>query len=170
MPRTTKSPSGKNRHDPLLVQLREDDIEAKYGRVSQPGRRAKRATRRDSTGAGDESGETILDPKTSRKIFELARDQQVELGVLDGDDVADEDEEDEETSAARKPRAPPVYMGDDDEEEEEIEYEEYEIDAEDEFVGRLGLLVRLACSWLWYAANRLGRYAGTRCTLAVQHE
>lgn len=40
MPRAQKS-SGKSRHDPLLVQLDEDEVEAKYGRISQPGKRKK---------------------------------------------------------------------------------------------------------------------------------
>ena len=40
MPRTIKH-SGKSRHDPLHVQLDDDQIEAKYGRLSQPGKRKK---------------------------------------------------------------------------------------------------------------------------------
>lgn len=40
MPRATK-PTGKSRHDPLHVQLDDDQIEAKYGKVSQPGKRKK---------------------------------------------------------------------------------------------------------------------------------
>lgn len=39
MPRAQKS--GKARHDPLIVQLDEDAVEAKYGRVSLPGKRKK---------------------------------------------------------------------------------------------------------------------------------
>jgi essential nuclear protein 1 len=124
MPRTTTKATGKSRHDPLLVQLREDDEEAKYGRVSKPGRRAK-----DRGKAADDS--TILDPKTSRRIFELARDQQVELGVLDDDGADDEDAEDDSADAKLRPR---IAVADDDEEEEEYEVEEYEVDAEDEFV------------------------------------
>ncbi|KAI6151725.1 Bystin-domain-containing protein [Pisolithus tinctorius] len=82
MPRAQKST--KPRHDPLLAQIHEDELIAKYGRVSQPGKRNKsRKSRSD-----DEGGEVILDPKTSRKIFELARDQQDELEVPD-DEVED---------------------------------------------------------------------------------
>lgn len=40
MPRTQK-PSGKTRHDPLHIQLDEDEVQAKYGRLSQPGKRKK---------------------------------------------------------------------------------------------------------------------------------
>lgn len=82
MPRAQKST--KPRHDPLLAQIHEDELIAKYGRVSQPGKRNKsRKSRSD-----DEGGEVILDPKTSRKIFQLARDQQDELEVPD-DEVED---------------------------------------------------------------------------------
>lgn len=47
MPKT-KSPkhAGKNRHDPLHAQLKEDETFSKYGKVSQPGRRSKQQTRR----------------------------------------------------------------------------------------------------------------------------
>lgn len=40
MPRTKKA-AGKARHDPLLVQLDEEELEARYGRVSQLGKRTK---------------------------------------------------------------------------------------------------------------------------------
>jgi len=39
MPRAQKS--SKPRHDPLHVQLDEDEVEAKYGRISLPGKRKK---------------------------------------------------------------------------------------------------------------------------------
>lgn len=99
MPRATK-PSPKARHDPLHVQLDEDDIESKYGKISQPGKRKKS---RKSQGDDEENGEVrlvdqfslttevciqqylkvILDPKTSRRIFELAKDQQEEFEMPD---------------------------------------------------------------------------------------
>ncbi|TDL29749.1 Bystin-domain-containing protein [Rickenella mellea] len=82
MPRASK-PTGTARHDPLHVQLGEDELHEKYGKVTRPGKR-KKAKNND-----DENDEVILDPKTSRRIFELAQDQQDELGQL-------EDEEDEE--------------------------------------------------------------------------
>jgi essential nuclear protein 1 len=148
MPRATAKATGKTRHDPLLVQLHEDDVEAKYGRVSKPGKRQKGRT---SSGKGHEQdendpngeadGTTILDPKTSRKIFELARDQQVELGVLDEDGDPLKDEDDEEDIKLR-PRIGLGMNGMDEEEEEEYEVEEYEIDAEDEFVSRVPLRSR----------------------------
>lgn len=43
MPRATK-PLGKTRHDPLHVQLGEDEVEAKYGKVSRPNKRKKAKT------------------------------------------------------------------------------------------------------------------------------
>lgn len=132
MPRTTTLKSGtKTRHDPLLVQLREDEEELKFGRVSKPGKRSKTHSSQKSNGdaaTSEGNDTTILDPKSSRKIFELARDQQVELEVLD-EEAADEDEDEDE--AKLRPRLQDE-AGED--EEEEYEIEEYEIDAEDEFV------------------------------------
>lgn len=54
MPRAKKS-LGKSRHDPLLVQLDEDEVEARYGRISQPGKRKK--SRHSSNAADEESAE-----------------------------------------------------------------------------------------------------------------
>ncbi len=48
MPRTAKG-AQKGRHDPLLVQLGNDELEAKYGRLSQPGKR-KKFSRNDDEG------------------------------------------------------------------------------------------------------------------------
>jgi hypothetical protein len=36
-----RMPSGKSRHDPLIVQLNDDQLREKYGRLSQPGLRKK---------------------------------------------------------------------------------------------------------------------------------
>ncbi|KAG6918239.1 hypothetical protein DXG01_015832 [Tephrocybe rancida] len=110
MPRATAK-SSKSRHDPLLAQLDEDEVQAKYGRISQPGKRKKS---RKSTGE-DENPEVILDPKTSQRIFELARAQQDELEMpedeplaasssgprthaIRDDDNSDDDEDDENMS------------------------------------------------------------------------
>lgn len=46
MPRATK-PSGKARHDPLHVQLGEDEVQAKYGKVTRPGKRRKSSADND---------------------------------------------------------------------------------------------------------------------------
>ncbi|THG99564.1 hypothetical protein EW026_g2814 [Hermanssonia centrifuga] len=127
MPRVQK-PSGKTRHDPLHIQLGEDEQNAKFGKITRPGKRRK------SQGVdAEENGEVILDPKTSRKIFELARDQQEELG--------EEDEEDDEEEVSEKaefniPRTKEIDdddddLGDYDEDEMEEEVEEIEVDESD---------------------------------------
>ncbi|KAJ3919856.1 Bystin-domain-containing protein [Lentinula edodes] len=85
MPRDSK-PSPKTRHDPLLVQLDNDEHQVKYGRISEPGRRQKSS--KNFLG-DDENVEAVLDPKTSRRIFELARTQQDELDGLDEEIVED---------------------------------------------------------------------------------
>ncbi|EIN10812.1 cell adhesion protein byn-1 [Punctularia strigosozonata HHB-11173 SS5] len=112
MPRALKA-TGKTRHDPLLVQLREDEVHAKYGKVSQPGRRQKQRT------DDEDHEEAVLDPKTSRRILELAKDQQDEL---------EEAEDNQEGDGSREPR-----MQDGLEEEEEEEIEEYVYEPEEEF-------------------------------------
>ncbi|KAF8204826.1 cell adhesion protein byn-1 [Pholiota molesta] len=124
MPRAQKS-SGKSRHDPLLVQLDEDEVEAKYGRIhNQENAKSPRSIQ-----------ETMkkIHPKTSRRIFELARDQQDELEMPEDDDVP-EDDEDERTRVLSKPRTQARFNDEDEEDHsengEDIE-EEYEIDAGD---------------------------------------
>ncbi|KJA24624.1 hypothetical protein HYPSUDRAFT_38694 [Hypholoma sublateritium FD-334 SS-4] len=129
MPRAQKS-SGKSRHDPLIVQLDEDEVQAKYGRLSQPGKRKKFKT--GSAGDDEDASEVILDPKTSRRIFELARDQQDELEMPEDEDVPEENDEAEVLS---KPRMQARFNDVDDDDDhsengEDIE-EEYEIDAGD---------------------------------------
>ncbi|KAF5363856.1 hypothetical protein D9756_000596 [Leucocoprinus leucothites] len=126
MPRTQKQ-AQKPRHDPLFVQLNEDEVEAKYGRISQPGKRKKSHKTND-----DDGGDVILDPKTSRKIFELARDQQDELEMPDDDEASDGG------SKAAFMQLRSYSIDDDDDEEEptfddaeEVEEEELEIDEED---------------------------------------
>ncbi|KAF7978307.1 hypothetical protein HWV62_909 [Athelia sp. TMB] len=127
MPRAQQKPSGKTRHDPLHVQLDEDEVQAKYGRLSQPGKRKKS---RKSLNDDDESGEVILDPKTSRRIFELARDQQDEFEMPD-------DEQEPKHDTFKAPRAPMGNDDDDEDEDEDLAYgdedieEVMEIDADD---------------------------------------
>jgi hypothetical protein len=126
MPRTAK-PSGKSRHDPLYVQLGEDDHAVKYGKVARPGKRRKAAQEDD-----EENGETILDPKTSRKIFELARDQQEEL-----EEAAEEDEAEEQG----KPSFTVARTQQFEEDEDDLgEYEENDIEEVEEIVRSSALL------------------------------
>ncbi|EJF63053.1 cell adhesion protein byn-1 [Dichomitus squalens LYAD-421 SS1] len=131
MPKAPKQ-NTKAKHDPLHVQIGEDEVHAKYGRISQPGRRRKSKAQDDDD---DETGEVILDPKTSRRIFELARDQQEEL---DEKELEDEDEDDRpDLSALRAPAAADdlddldQYDNEDVEEIEEIEVDEDDMKALD---------------------------------------
>ncbi|KAF7301586.1 hypothetical protein MIND_00724100 [Mycena indigotica] len=114
MPAVRKA-SGKSRHDPLLVQLADDDIEARYGRVSQPGKRKKS---KDT----EQDDEVILDPKTSKRIFELARDQQDELGL---EDIDDDEEINTRAASLQKPR-PNENDSDEDSELEDLEDQDVE--------------------------------------------
>ncbi|EPT03099.1 hypothetical protein FOMPIDRAFT_1047090 [Fomitopsis schrenkii] len=125
MPRAVK-PTGKTRHDPLHVQLGEDEVYTKYGRVSRPGKRRKS---KDTEEDGEDNAEVILDPKTSRKIFELAKDQQEEVGVWE--DVEDEEEEEARRSNLTVPRT----QADEDEDEgddlERYDQDDYEEEVEE---------------------------------------
>ncbi|KAJ3861166.1 Bystin-domain-containing protein [Lentinula novae-zelandiae] len=103
MPRSSK-PSPKTRHDPLLVQLDNDEHQVKYGRISEPGRRQKSLKKFPEN---DENVEAVLDLKTSRRIFELARTQQDELdGIVNAED---EDEEDDGTEDDEREDAEEIF-------------------------------------------------------------
>lgn len=52
MPKAVKS-LGKSRHDPLLVQLDDDEHLEKYGRVSEPGKRKKSRRQSDEDDDGE---------------------------------------------------------------------------------------------------------------------
>ncbi|KAF8583972.1 cell adhesion protein byn-1 [Ramaria rubella] len=122
MPKAANSKkTKKNHHDPLHVQIKEDEVASKYGKVSRLGKRSKKQT------LDEENDEVIFDSKTSRRIFELAKDQQDELDSLpdDGDGYhqlrsrsEDEFNEEEEDSI------PEGSVGD-------KEYAELQIDEED---------------------------------------
>lgn len=109
MPRTTKFPI-KSRHNPLLAQLDDDEREARYGRISEPGRRQKPSKKFPEDDENVEVEISILrlrlsshnfiplfkvalDSKTSRRIFELAKTQQDELDALDEEIVEDAPQE-----------------------------------------------------------------------------
>ncbi|KIJ26986.1 hypothetical protein M422DRAFT_216042 [Sphaerobolus stellatus SS14] len=123
-------------HDPLHVQLKQDEVLETYGKVTRPGKRAKRTNKSD-----EENEEVLLDPKTSQRIFELAKDQQDELESLPDDDDGEFADETQE-KYREQPRI------DEDEEEEETfsegsvdaeEYAEFEIDEGD--IQTLGALL-----------------------------
>ncbi|KAF8607566.1 Bystin-domain-containing protein [Ceratobasidium sp. AG-I] len=133
MPRVSASSKGKSRHDPLHVQLGEDETFSKFGRVSSSGKRDKRQKQED-----ENELDVVLDAKTSRKIFDLAKDQQEELDLVDEDSPNEEDDEDEpkagrSSDVAKVTRAPVVQDSDEEDEEEypDEEYEELEIDPDD---------------------------------------
>lgn len=88
------------RHNPLPQQLQQDQLTSKFGLVSAPGRRSKKATKPQSasddeedqkqyaapqgmvTGGKSGGGSTqkkYIDPKLSRNILRLARQQQEEI-------------------------------------------------------------------------------------------
>ncbi|KAG2148035.1 Bystin-domain-containing protein [Suillus clintonianus] len=107
MPRVQRSV--KPRHDPLYAQLDVDEAQAKYGRVSQPGKR----TKRQKSSGDEESTEAVLDPKMSRRIFELARDQQEEIDMPEDEDEPRHEDERENF----KPRVQIMDDYDDDSED-----------------------------------------------------
>ncbi|KAJ2916465.1 hypothetical protein MD484_g3948, partial [Candolleomyces efflorescens] len=126
MPRAQK-PSSKPRHDPLHVQLDEDEAQAKYGRISQPGKRTK--SRRRSSEDGN-AAEVTLDPKTSRRVFELAKEQQDEL------EMPDDSDEDEAPRPNRHQPRPTHASDEDDDDNEDLDYTGVaDIEYEEEFVG-----------------------------------
>ncbi|CAD6578164.1 MAG: snoRNA-binding rRNA-processing protein [Tremellales sp. Tagirdzhanova-0007] len=77
MPRATKAI--RSRHDPLHVEIELDETFRRFGRLSHPGRRKGRT----SDIADEENGDE--DARMSKKILDLARDQQDEVAREDGD-------------------------------------------------------------------------------------
>ncbi|KAG8745783.1 snoRNA-binding rRNA-processing protein [Ceratobasidium sp. 414] len=134
MPRVSSSSNGKARHDPLHVQLGEDEAYSKFGRTTNTSKRGKK--RQDD----DENElDVVLDAKTSRAIFDLAKDQQAELDLVDDEGSGGESDEEREPIRSRSldpssaTRAPASDTSDEEDEDEypEEEYEELEIDPED---------------------------------------
>jgi hypothetical protein len=74
--------------------------------------------------------QAILDPKTSKRIFELARDQQDELNNPDVDEDVIEDD-------FTRPRTRNLEELDDDDEDEEEEFQGFQDDEERELVRHL---------------------------------
>ncbi|WVQ80698.1 hypothetical protein IAT38_002803 [Cryptococcus sp. DSM 104549] len=95
MPRVVKPQ--KPRHDPLHVSLEADESIRKFGRVSKPSK--KRATNDDE----DDDQPRGEDARMSKKILDLARDQQNEVARELGEEPWD-DEEEEEAEPSRRPR------------------------------------------------------------------
>ncbi|KAJ2059232.1 snoRNA-binding rRNA-processing protein [Coemansia sp. S146] len=125
MPKATSKP--KSRHDPLHVEL------TSGAQVKTKGR-AKYAER-EQTRAKKEGGEGYIDPKTSKRLLKIAREQQEEIGN------EDEDEEDvaaqyqDQSSDEDDDIAPGHHNYDDDEEDDsddegEADYSEEEYEEE----------------------------------------
>jgi essential nuclear protein 1 len=110
----------------LLVQLGNDELQEKYGRLSQPGKRKK--SRKGDKEDDDEKSEVVLDPKTSKRIFELAKSQQDELELPDED--LDEPNSPQNFS---RPRLPMETEDEDEDEDEYLSADEEPRDFEDEF-------------------------------------
>lgn len=150
MPRAVK-PSGKSRHDPLHIQLGEDELHAKYGKVARLGKRRKSRADEDEEEQGEvrsmgyayrnlcllDDAQVILDPKTSRKIFELAKDQQEELNE-DGD----EDEDGVDETDRLNFSVPRTTTHDDEGQDDLGEYDEDEEEEIEEIVCVLSLKTR----------------------------
>ncbi|ORY25648.1 Bystin-domain-containing protein [Naematelia encephala] len=84
MPRTAKP--AKPRHDPLHVELEQDDVHRRLGRVRQPGKRRQRSEK--------EEDETLAeDARTSKRILDLAREQQDEIAAENEEQWEDDDTE-----------------------------------------------------------------------------
>ena len=95
------SKGGSQRHNPLPQQLHEDQLTSKFGLVSAPGRRSKKAAAKPQSASDDEEDQKqyaapkgmvtggkaggnnkekkYIDPKLSRNILRLARQQQEEI-------------------------------------------------------------------------------------------
>ena len=71
----------------------------------------------------------ILDPKTSRKIFELAKDQQEEVGTWEEDE--DEDEDEAGRPSFTVPRAQENEDEDEDDDLDRYDQDDYEEEVEE---------------------------------------
>ncbi|KAJ2747035.1 snoRNA-binding rRNA-processing protein [Coemansia sp. BCRC 34301] len=122
MPKATSKP--KSRHDPLHVEL------TSGAQVKTKGR--SKYAEREQNRAKKEGGEGYIDPKTSKRLLKIAREQQEEIG--DEEDVEAQyqdqpsDEDDDDTTPER-------YSYDDDDDEEsddegEMGYSEEEYEEE----------------------------------------
>ncbi|CDR88500.1 related to ENP1-required for pre-rRNA processing and 40S ribosomal subunit synthesis [Sporisorium scitamineum] len=96
-----KKGAGAQRHNPLPQQLQQDQLTSKFGLVSAPGRRSKKAATKPQSASDDEEDQKqyaapkamviggtaggsnrekkYIDPKLSRNILRLARQQQEEI-------------------------------------------------------------------------------------------
>ena len=96
--------------------------------------------------------QVILDPKTSRKIFELARDQQDELEMPDDEEVVENDDDERMQNLSR--------LRNKKEFDEEDEYEGEDLEIEEEFVRIKSFKFRWI-SYIGTAGDRLRGFGDT---------
>jgi hypothetical protein len=122
------------RHTPLHVEISKDSDMQKFGRVASAGDKKKgknRAGARDDEDDAEGSKEGgVVGGRMSRKILDLARDQQEEvMGEMEDDDEDEEWEEDEEADEKVVGTGQRVRKPDEDEEEDldegDVSEEEY---------------------------------------------
>ena len=107
-----KAPSSQRRgarataqHRPLGQEIREDEIVSRFGRVRAPTQRHKKSKLEHDEGednsapgsslkiTGSRTGTSFVDPKLSRNILRLARQQQEEIEREEAELEADDDDE-----------------------------------------------------------------------------
>ena len=106
VPKSAKSADKKNRHQPLHVAIDQENDMAKYGRVSLPGKRRRSRKSEEQEREGEVRlwqlasapwsilstlSQEVFDSKTSKKIIQLARDQQEELALREELDVGEQE-------------------------------------------------------------------------------
>lgn len=129
MPRAPRSKQV--RHDPLHVEIAADESPRKFGRAKNRKSKVEQEEVEDEPRTGE-------DARMSRKILELAREQQDEvaneLGEDDDDMWKDEDEDEELEPSARPRQAAMSSEDEDDEEGSDIEGsdEEHELNIDPE--------------------------------------
>ncbi|KAJ1737207.1 snoRNA-binding rRNA-processing protein [Coemansia sp. Benny D160-2] len=117
----------KERHDPLHVDIKsERQVKAK-GRAKYSEREEKRTAK--------ENNEGYVDPKTSRRLMQIAREQQEEIAEENAsdreDDLSEKYSEFPEDDANSSDGSDGEEFGDGDDQEEEYEYEEEELVGDD---------------------------------------
>lgn len=109
--------------------------------------------------------QTILDPKTSRRIFELARDQQDELGRPDAEDEDEDVIEDDFT----RPRTRDLELADDDDDDDEEQFPGLSGDEERELVRPSDYrLFPFFIQLVDLSGYRRGRHSGARRAALIQ--
>ena len=131
MPKATSATKGKKpRHTPLHVEISKDSDMQKFGRVAAPAseKGKKRAGHSSAAAVVDDDVEEdkdggVVGGRMSRKILDLARDQQEEvMGEMeDGVDEDDDWEEDDEVDEKVAGTGQRIKRPDADEEEEDLD-------------------------------------------------